>query len=129
MLKSHLNEVNALNPAISLEEGTPSQMLSGEFCEILKIPILQNTSRQLILFYEKNISKVVKNSLRKWEKVETACKKNNHTGKTKINHFLHQVFISFYYSKMSLFLFSLLPMIHRKHQFLEQCNPIEDYLL
>ena len=33
----------------------PTQVFSGEFCEILKTPFLQNTSRQLLLFSGKNI--------------------------------------------------------------------------
>ena len=33
------------------QEMTPTQVLSDEFYEILKTPILQNTSRRLLLFY------------------------------------------------------------------------------
>ena len=40
----------------------------------------------------------------------TAYEKNKQ--KQKLNDYLHQVFLSFYYSKISLFLFSLLPMIY-----------------
>ena len=39
--------------------------------------------------------------------------------KQKLSHYLHEIFISFYYSKSSLFLFSLFPMIYWKHEFFE----------
>ena len=39
------------------------------------------------------------------------------------NFNLHQVFISVYYSKIYLFLFSKLPMVHWKHEFLETMQP------
>ena len=53
----------------------------------------------------------------------TAYEKNKQ--KQKLNDYLHQVFLSFYCSKISLFLFSLLPMIYLKHG-LKQWDPIED---
>ena len=85
VLESHFNKVTGLYPATSLKERTPTQVFSDEFCEILKTLFLQNTSRRLVLFYgEKNfIKKIVKNPLRKGKKMETAFKKNNHTGKAK----------------------------------------------
>ena len=55
VLESHFNKVTGLYPAISLKERTPTQVLSGEFWEMLKTPFLQNTSRRLLLFYGKNI--------------------------------------------------------------------------
>ena len=55
VLESHFNKVTGLYPATSLKERTPTQVFSGEFCEILKTPFLQNTSRRLLLFYGKNI--------------------------------------------------------------------------
>ena len=63
---------------------------------------------------------IVKNPLRKkkWKQ------------QLKLHHFLHQVFISFYYFKISLFLFSLLPVIYWKHEFLEtmqDLSTIENY--
>ena len=42
-----------------------------------------------------------------------------HAKNTQLKHYFHQVFISFNYSKISLFLFSLLPMIHWKDVFLK----------
>ena len=54
VLEPHFNKVAGLYPAISLKERTPTQVFSGEFCEILKTPFLQNTSRRLLLFYRKN---------------------------------------------------------------------------
>ena len=84
MLESHFNKVTGLYPATSLKERTPTQVFSSEFCEIHKTTFLQNTSRRLLLFYRKKhfINKIARNSLRKWEKMETACKKNNHKTKT-----------------------------------------------
>ena len=53
------------------------------------------------------------------KKLVTTDKKNNKTHWKKPKHYLHQVFICFYCSKMSLWLFSLLPMIHWKHNLFE----------
>ena len=55
VLESHFNKVTGLYPPTSRKERTPTQVFSGEFCEILKTPFLQNTSRRLLLFYGKNI--------------------------------------------------------------------------
>ena len=52
MTESLFNKVTVLYPATSLKERTPTQMFSHEFCEILKTPFFQNTSRRLLLFYE-----------------------------------------------------------------------------
>ena len=53
--RSHFNKVAGLYPAASLKERTPTQVLSSEFCEILKAPFLQSFSRLLLLLYRKNI--------------------------------------------------------------------------
>ena len=45
-----------LYPATSLKEKTPTQVLSDEFCEVLKTPFLQNISKQLFMFYGKIFS-------------------------------------------------------------------------
>ena len=37
------------------KERTLTQMFSDEFCKVLQTPFLHNTSRQLLLFYRKNI--------------------------------------------------------------------------
>ena len=50
---SLLNKVTGLYPATSLKDRTPTQVFYNEFCEILKTPFLQNTSRRLRLFYGK----------------------------------------------------------------------------
>ena len=55
VLESHFNKVTGLYPANSLKERTPTRVFSDEFCQILKTPFLQNTSRRLLLFYGKNI--------------------------------------------------------------------------
>ena len=56
VLESNFNKVTGVYPATSLKKRTPTQVFSGEFCEILNTPLLQNTSRWLRLFYGKNIS-------------------------------------------------------------------------
>ena len=76
-------------PATSLKEIIPTQMFSDELCQVLKTTFLQNTSRQLLLFYEK----IVKIPLRKEKKIETVRKTTIHA-KQKL--YLHQPFISFY---------------------------------
>ena len=58
----------------------------------------------------------IKNSVKK----PLVRKTTIHAINTQLNHYFHQVFISFNYSKISLFLFSLLPMIHWKDVFLEK---------
>ena len=96
-------------------------MFSDEFCELLKTTFLQNTSRRLLLFYGKKyfINIIVKNPLRKGKKWKQLVRKTTTQAKQKLHHYSHQVFVFFYYSKMLLFLFSLLPMIWWKHEFLE----------
>ena len=85
VLESHFNKVTGLYPATSLKERTPTQVFSGEFCEILKTSFLQKHLQATTSVLRKKyfINKIVKNPLRKGKKIETACKKNNHTGKTK----------------------------------------------
>ena len=80
VLESLFNQVAGQYPATSLKERTPAQVFSDEFARYLR----QNTSRRLLLFYEKHFTnKIVKNSLRKNKKMETVCKKNNDTHRTK----------------------------------------------
>ena len=55
VLEPHFNKVTGLYPAISLKERTPTEVFSGEFCQILKTPFLQNTSSRPLLLYRKNI--------------------------------------------------------------------------
>ena len=56
-------------------------------------------------------NKINKNPLRKEKKWKQLVRRTTIHAKQKFNHHLHQVFISFYCSKISLFFFSLLPMI------------------
>ena len=56
VLESHFNKVRGLYPATLLKERTPTQVFSSEFCEILQTSSLQNTFRQLLLFYGRNLS-------------------------------------------------------------------------
>ena len=116
MLESHFNKVTGLYSATSLKERTPTQVFSGEFCKVNKTPILQNTSKRVLLFYGKKyfINEIVKNPLKKrgrmgeWKqlvrKTTIQAKKTSSLSASS----LHIV----YYSKMSLFLFSLIPMIY-----------------
>ena len=84
VLESQVNKVTGLYPEISLKERTPTQVFSGEFGEILKTPFSQNTCRRVLLFFGKNkLSANSKEPSEKRENIEKACKKNNHTGKTK----------------------------------------------
>ena len=115
--------MTGLYSATSLKERTPTQVFSGEFCKVNKTPILQNTSKRVLLFYGKKyfINEIVKNPLKKrgrmgeWKqlvrKTTIQAKKTSSLSASS----LHIV----YYSKMSLFLFSLIPMIYWKHEFLE----------
>ena len=64
-------------------------------------------------------TKLVKSTLEKEQSLGAACKKNKIHAEKKLKHCLHQVFIFFYYSKISLLLFSLLPRKHWKHEFIE----------
>ena len=80
-----------------------------EFCEILKTSFFQATVSILRKKYYTN--KIVKKSLRKEKNGNSLLEKRRHA-KQKLNHYLHEVFISFYYEKISLFLFSPLPMIY-----------------
>ena len=64
-------------------------------------------------------NKIVKNPLKNEKKEATGKKSNDRRGKKILKHYLPQVFIFFYFSKISLFLFSLLSMRHWKHLFLE----------
>ena len=65
------------------------------------------------------INTIVKNPLRKGEKRKQLLRKTTTQAKEKLNHYLNPGFISFYYPQMSIFLFSLLPMIYWKQMFLE----------
>ena len=104
-----------LYSATSRKERTPTQVFSGEFCEVFRIPFLQNTSRQLFLFYGKLFyQQNSKEPSEKRKKSKQLVRKT--TTRVNFNHYLHQVFIS--YSKISL-IFSQLPMIYWKQEFSE----------
>ena len=75
MLESYFNKATGLYPAISLKGSTPTQVLSGEFCEILKTPFLQNICSVEKIFYQQNSE----GPSEKRKKIKTACKKSNHT--------------------------------------------------
>ena len=84
MLASHINKVTGLNTAILLKERTPTQVFSGEFCEIRKTFFTEHLQVTTSVLRKKYfINKIVKNPLREREKIEIACKKNNHTDKVK----------------------------------------------
>ena len=78
------NKATGHYPATSLKERTPTQVFSDEFCEILKTTFLPNTSRRLLLFYGKIFyQENRKEPSEKRKKMETGCKKNNDTRRTK----------------------------------------------
>ena len=112
--ESNSCEITGLCPVISMRERTPTQVFSGKFCGILQTTFLQIIFSRLLLFYRKSIlpTKQEGSSERRMERKKQLVRKTTTQTKQKLNHYLHQVFISFYYSRMSLFLFSLLPMIH-----------------
>ena len=84
MLASHINKVTGLNTAILLKERTPTHVFSGEFCEILKTFFTEHLQVTTSVLRKKYfINEIVKNPLRQREKIEVACKKNNHTDKVK----------------------------------------------
>ena len=67
-----------------------------EFTEVLKTLFLQNTFRQLRLVYGKKITnRIVKSPPRKGKIWKQLGRKTMTHGKQKLNHYLHQDFISF----------------------------------
>ena len=79
----------------------------------------QNTPGDCFFTTEKYFTnKIVKNSLGKEKKWKQFVRKTMTRAEQKLNHNIYQIFISFYYSKISLFLFFLLPMILER-EFLE----------
>ena len=84
-----------------LKEKTPMRVFSDWICKIFKTPSLQNTSRSLLQFYEKQFtSKIVKSPLK--TKMETVGKKNNDIRKKNLNTFYYFL----YYSKIIYSFFS-----------------------
>ena len=105
MLESRFNKVTGLYSATSLKEMTPTQVFSGEFCEILKNPFFTEHLQATTSVWQKKyfINKIVKNPLRKKRnKWKQLVRKTTTQTKQELNHYLHQVFISFYHSRMSL---------------------------
>ena len=84
MSESLFDKITGLYPATSLKERTPTQVFSDEFREILKTPFYRTPSSDYFCSAEIYFAnKIVKNPLRKEKKMETTCKKNNDTRKTK----------------------------------------------
>ena len=102
--ESLFNKVTSLYPATSLDERTPTQVLSDEFCEILKKTFLQNTFRRLLPFYRKIFyqenRKEPSEKRKKWKQL---VRKTTTCGKQKLYHYLHQVF--FYLFTIQKFLY------------------------
>ena len=123
-----MKEVTGLYPATVLKEKTPIRVFSDEFCKNLR-PLFYN-SRRLFLSYKKTFyHQNSKEPYGKRQKMETACKKNNDTCWKKLKNYLNQVFISFYYLKISLLLYSVV-LCYRWYiesaSFYKQFNPAED---
>ena len=109
--RKHLSGYSLFNKVTALLKAEiPIQVFSDEFFKINKTPFLQNTYRRLLLFYgNHNLPlKYSRAPCKNKKEMEPACKKNNDTRWKKLMHYLHQIFISFHYSKISLWLFSLL---------------------
>ena len=86
VLESHFNKVTGLYLAKKerKKEMTSSQVFLVNFARYLRQPFYRTppaTSSVLRKKYFTN--KIAKKPLRKEKNIETACKKNNHTGKTK----------------------------------------------
>ena len=95
--ESLLYKVIGFYPATSIKERTPIQVFFYEFCEIRKTPFLRNTSRRQLLFYEKIFyqqnNKKISEKRKKWKQFTKKAKVH---ATQKLNHYLHQVFTSFY---------------------------------
>ena len=93
-----------LYPATSQKKRTPRRVFPDEFCEVLKTPFLTALGNYFCSTEKYFTNKIVKNSLRKKElkkkKWKQLVRKTTAHAKQKLNRYLHQVFISFYYSKL-----------------------------
>ena len=80
MSESLFNKVAGLYTATSVKEITPTQVFCDEFCKILKTELLQATASVLPkIFYLQNSKELSEES----KQMETVCKKNNDTRRTK----------------------------------------------
>ena len=80
MPESLFNKIRNLYPASLLKENTPMQVLSDEFCEIFKAPVLKNSSSDCFCSTDKYFtSETVKNPLKKEKNKKTFGKKHNNT--------------------------------------------------
>ena len=104
--ESFFNRVADLYPPTFLKEKTPMQVYSDEFREIFMTPFSRNTSRQLLLFYGVIFTNKIKRALWKKDKESKLLVRKTTTHAKKLTYCLHQVYISFYYSSISLFFFS-----------------------
>ena len=98
VLESLFNKVTGLYPATSLKERC----------------LRQSTSRRLLLFYGKRFYQQNRKELseKRKKKLKQFVRKTTTRTEQKLNRNLDQVFISFYYSKIYLLLFSMLLMIY-----------------
>ena len=108
MLDFLFNKVIVFYSAILLKENTPIQVFLKNFARYLRY--FQATASNPTEKYFTN--KIVKSPLKKYWK-QLVRKTTTYAEKK------HEVFISFYYSKISSFLFSLCSMINWNHVFLE----------
>ena len=109
------NNVPRLHIATLLKEKTLIQVFSDKFGKIHKTPFYRTPPSDCFCSTEKYFATKIKFSFSLWKKKKN-CKqlvrKTMTYAEKKLKHYLHEVFIFFYYSKISLFLFSLLLMIH-----------------
>ena len=70
------------------------------FCEIFKNTLLRNTFWRILLFDGQIFHQLNSKKTAEKRKLEIAGKKQQNTQKRKLKHFLLQVFMSFYNSKI-----------------------------
>ena len=112
---------NSFVAEVTFKEKSPMKVLLMNFARYLKHLFYRPTLGDSFCSTEKYFTPSEKR-----RKMETAGKKSNSTCRKVLKHYLLQVFISSYYSKKVLFLFSLHTFtFHWKHVFLETMHSIE----
>ena len=115
--ESLFNKVVSLFPASSSKERTPTQVFSGELCDIIRTT-LQNTSRRLLLFYGKKIyQQSSKKPFEKRKKWKQLVRKTMTHAKQKLNRYLHKSSYPFTIQKFLYSSFLCFPRYILKTQF------------
>ena len=100
-----------VQPATLLKEMTLIQVFMMNFAKYLRHFLYRTPQCDCFCSTEQYFTNKIENCPLK-KKMETAGIKSNDTRRKKHKHYVHQVFISIYSSKTSLFPFSLLPTMH-----------------